>query len=243
MTPWFKSNPTYFRHERDAITERQPSLVLEILSAGTQLTQTHKLTHDRAVCRGMYVLNVPESDRHYDYSIIVATRSTHPRDIPLLFCNDPKLPIDIPDRHIINAGQACLGVNTEIKAKWQSNRGIIGFFEDFVEPFLSWQLFYEAHGHAGPFGQRSHGAKGILEFYAEFLGLPYELHIPMFMEMLGRLNKPKGHEPCPCGSGRKLRYCHASLVWDTWGKLDRKDIHEDLASLRKSTCKGFLPAI
>jgi hypothetical protein len=69
---------------------------------------THALYAERAICRGTYLLRVPESVRGYEYSITVITRSAYPVEMPALCCNDPKLPAGILDRHIMSDGMACL---------------------------------------------------------------------------------------------------------------------------------------
>jgi len=232
MIPWYKGSPTLFQHEKEAVAICQPSLEFEILPGGTQLTQTRKLISESAVCRGTYALRVPNSENHYDYSIIVITHPSHPREMPSLHCNDPRLPAGNLDRHIMSTGEACLGVRAEIRRKWSAGRGIVGFFDDFVSPFLAWQVYYEAHGHSGPFGQRSHGVQGVIEFYTEVLGFNDGIHIAAFMELLARRNRPKGHECCPCGSGRKLRDCHADVVRNAWGKVAWQDAQADLALLK-----------
>lgn len=238
MTPWFRADAAFYQREVDAVRNYQPSLALEILPAGARIGNKKKPVQDSVVCRGKYVLKVPETERHYDYSILALTQQTHPRDMPILFCDDPKLPVGVLDRHILDDCQACLGVRAEIRMKWQPKRGIVGFLQDFVEPFLAWQLYYETHGNAGPFGERKHGAEGIIEFYAEYLEIPGDDHISAFMELLVRRNKPKGHELCPCASGKKLRDCHASLVWNAWGRIPLQDVQVDLISLQSAATKA-----
>lgn len=233
MRQWFDSDPEYFQKENAAVKTEQPGLSLEIAPKGTRVTESHSLACDRAICRGTYALRVPDSDRSYEYSITLITHATHPEGLPALCCNDPKLPAGNLARHIMSDGTACLGVGAEIKRRWRPENGLVGFFHDFVSPFLAWQVYYEANGHAPPTGQRAHFGKGILEFYAEDLGLPDLSGVSDFMKLLAKQDRPKGHLTCPCGSGKKLRDCHGELIWRARENLPWQHVRDDLALLDK----------
>lgn len=231
MRQWFDADPEYFRKEQAAVATEQPGLSLEIVPKGTRVTESHSLTCDRAICRGKYALRVPDSDRSYDYSITVITHATHPEGLPTLCCNDTKLPSGNLARHIMSDGTACLGVGAEIKRRLHPENGLVGMFHDLVSPFLAWQVYYETNGHAPPTGQRAHFGKGILEFYAEDLGLPDLSGVPDFMKLLAKQDRPKGHLICPCGSGKKLRDCHGDLIWRARENLPWQHVRDDFAQL------------
>ena len=231
MRQWFDSNPELFLKEKTEVAIEQPGLVLEIALKGTRVNQTQVLKHDHAICRGIYMLRGPDSDRYYEYSIVVITRAKHPREMPVLFCDDQKLPAGIFDRHIMSDGTACLGIGAELKRKWRPENGLVGFFRDYVTPFLAWQVYYDEFGHAPPSGQRSHGAMGIMEFYAEELGLTDSTRAPDFMMLLAKKERPGGHLPCPCGSGRKLRDCHGNELWRARESLNWQHVLEDIGQL------------
>lgn len=144
---------------------------------------------------------------HVDTSYEFGIGLLYPSDYRL-FCDDSKLPIDTLDRHILSEGQACLGVPTDIRRRWQEAPDIISFLDTIVAPFLAWQLHYDAFGSPPPWGERAHFGKGVVQYYAEILGLPDTANIIGFMRLMTRKNPPRGHEPCPCGSGQNLRNCH-----------------------------------
>ena len=233
MRQWFDSNPEYFQKEKDAVAIEQPGMALEKAPKGTRVTPTHSLVCERAICRGKYLLRVPDSGRGYEYSVTVITSSAYPVEMPTLCCNDPKLPAGILDRHIMSDGMVCLGIGGELKRKWRPENGLVGFFRDYVTPFLAWQVYYDEFGHAPPSGQRSHGAKGIMEFYAEDLGLTELSCVPDFMKLLAKQERPGGHLLCPCGSGKKLRDCHGGTIWRARETLKWKHVQEDLSQLEK----------
>ena len=198
---------------------------------------------------GTYVLEVPGSRREIPYGIALVTPENYPKELPEMFCNDPKLPIGNTDRHIAEDGKACLGVRAEIAMRWRSHPTILAFLESFVAPFLAWQFYYDVFKQPPPWGARPHGLEGIIEFYREILGMPSlsQDSVIGFMDLLARKNNPKGHEVCPCGSGKKLRHCHAQLVYTLRLRLPGTDVAQDMKAIfkikevRKKAVKASLP--
>jgi hypothetical protein len=83
----------------------------------------------------------------------------------------------------------------------------------------------------GRLGKWAHGAKGIFQFYRELLNAPDLRVITTYLDYL-TAKKVKGHWPCPCGSGMKLRDCHFSRIQDLREKISRKDAERSLATLK-----------
>jgi hypothetical protein len=230
---WYKSNQKLFREERESVALKHPSLTLEILGPGTAINKYVSLKIERAVAYGAYHLLIPGTEQEIGYSIAVCLPDAYPRDVPVMFCNDPKLPVDI-DRHILDDGRACLGVAAEVQHKWKSAPNIVSFLDEFVAPFLAWQVYYDAYSCPPPWDQRSHGKQGIWEFYAEILGLEGSTNIEGFMDLLARKNTPGGHELCPCGSGKRLRSCHRVAVSAARENVSWRDVKIDLNLLKRS---------
>lgn len=243
MSIWYQSNQRLFREEKTALTIGQPLMALTILPQGTWLNRVTQLKKESAVALGTYALVVPESTRHYDYGIAITLSHDHPLSMPVMYGDDPKLPIGVLDRHILANGQACLGVPGDVRRRWNPEAGIMGFLDGFVAPFLVWQVYFDAHGGPPPWGQRPHHGQGILDFYAEILGIPVvDASVSQYMALLARKNAPKGHEPCPCGSGRKLRHCHAELIALTRKTLNWQFARADLETLQKFPTKPLSEA-
>jgi hypothetical protein len=230
---WYQDNQKLFREEKKSLICKHPSMALEILQPGAVINNYISLKTEMAVAHGTYQLLIPRTDKKIGYSIAVCLPNTYPREVPVMFCNDPKLPVEI-DRHILNDGRACLGVTADIKQRWSGARSISFFLDDLVAPFLAWQVYYEAYGCPPPWDQRSHGKKGILEFYAEILGIEANANIEGFMALLARQNIPGGHEMCPCGSGQRLRACHRGAVSAARDKVDWQDVTLDIQLLKNS---------
>ena len=182
------------------------------------------------MARGIFALEVPGTNRKYEYEIALVFPEDYPKHPPTMYGNDPKLPVDI-DRHIITGGQACLGAPSEIRHKWMSGANIVSFLDEIVAPFLAWQVYYDNYGCPPEWGQRSHGKEGILEFYAEILGLRANVNVREFMNLLARKNTPGGHEVCPCASGRRLRNCHVESVIKARRLVSPDDVLLDIRML------------
>jgi hypothetical protein len=76
-----------------------------------------------------------------------------------------------------------------------------------VRNFFLSQIIVES-GRPWPFDQWAHGKKGLLQAYGELLGVTEERQITTYLDYLAS-KKARGHWPCPCGSTKRLRDCHA----------------------------------
>jgi hypothetical protein len=231
MTRWYKSNRKLFREERAALASAAPLLGMIIAGPGFKLNKRSVLSLESVVVHGTYGISIPDSVQQFEYGISILMPAKYPKQIPIMFCNDPKLPIGNIDRHILDNGSACLGVYADIMTRWAIEPGIVNFLEKFVAPFLVWQAYYDAHQRPTSWGQRSHFAEGIIEYYAEVLGMNKCPSVVEFMKLLARKNRPKGHERCPCGSGGRLRNCHKELLYRTREKVAWQYVAKDLQTV------------
>lgn len=232
MGQWYESDRRLFREEREALAAASPLLRLAVVGPHFKLNDECELKKECAIVHGTYDLHIPESSRQIEYGIVLVFPEHYPKRPPELFCNDPKLPIGNIDRHIMHNGHACLGVQAEIGMRWSQCPTIIDFLENLIAPFLAWQAYYDVHQEPPPWGQRSHFAKGILEFYAELFGMQPDASVVNFIRLLARKNRPKGHESCPCHSGKRLRNCHRDLLYKTRESVAWQDAAHDLQVLR-----------
>ena len=234
MTPWYKSNRKLFREERAALTAVAPLLGMVNTGPGFRLNSERSLKQESVVVHGTYGILIPDSAQQIEYGISILMPIKYPKQFPDMFCNDPKLPIGNIDRHIMDDGSVCLGVYADIMTRWSKKSGIVSFLENFVAPFLVWQAYYDAHLKPPPWGERSHFAKGIIEYYVELLGMNNCRSVVEFMRLLARKNRPKGHEVCPCGSGYRLRNCHRKLLYNTREKVAWQYVAKDLQTVLRN---------
>jgi len=234
MGQWYEGNRKLLREERKAVASACPLLRLVVVGPGFEINSLCRLKLECAVVHGIYNLHIPDLCRQIEYGIVLVLPSNYPKAAPRMFCNDPKLPIDNINRHIMSDGRACLGVQAEISMRWSLGSTIVDFLNELVAPFLVWQAYYDTNKKPPPWGERSHFAQGILEFYAELLGRSLDSSVIGFMRLLARKNRPKGHELCPCNSGRRLRNCHRDLLYKTRERVVWQDVAYDLEVLARA---------
>lgn len=230
MSRWY-NNLQLFNMERDRIAQEYPMLRMIIASAGFRINSAIQLWKESVVVHGSYELQIPDSEDSEQFGIVLVLPDNYPKSPPMLFCNDPRLPIDELDRHILTYGQACLGIGADIGMRWPAGSTTADFLKDLVAPFLIWQAYYEVFGEPPPWGERKHFGPGILQFYKELLGETEDVTLINFIRLLARKNTPKGHEWCPCGSGKRLRNCHKNLVLETRQRLQWQYVQQDLDTL------------
>ena len=88
-------------------------------------------------------------------------------------------------------------------------------------------------GQPWPFGQWAHGARGVFQFYRELLHTSDLGVMTTYLDYLAA-KKVKGHWPCPCRKGKKLRDCHFEQIKELRGKISRKDAERSLNILKRA---------
>lgn len=133
----------------------------------------------------------------------------HPHVPPVVYEVGGRIPRHI-DRHTYQSGALCLGVPEELWPKPGTAINLADFLNQHVRSYLVANTLVE-EGQPWPFGERSHGHKGTLEFYAEKYGIDNPTAV---MSLLSYAIKTasKGHWNCFCGSGKRMRDCHPDTV-------------------------------
>lgn len=135
-----------------------------------------------------------------------------PGDFPLAFPKVKELShcIDKNYPHRYTDGQFCLASDLELKMFFSQDTDICSFIEKYVIPYLYTYRFYEEYG-VYPYGERSHGPMGDLEYLKDLFGVDdwgQVLDIMLFV-----MQSPyRGHLLCPCGSGKRIRNCHGEIL-------------------------------
>lgn len=191
---------------RGAVARRQPELNVSIDA-------------DTIIVDGRFVVSSPEGPFDY-YDVRITITAGFPLEEPRVFETGNRLPRVI-DRHVFPSGACCLGIWEEWLIK--SDRSFDTFLTGIAHDYFVSQTHFELKG-VWPFGERSHGNIGIVESYADVLGVSRELGVVCrYLESLNRLTV-KGHIICPCGSGKRVRNCHSDKINDL-----RRRIAPDLA--------------
>ena len=166
------------------------------------------------------------------YSIEITLPSDYPTVVPIVRETGGQIP-RLADNHFNSAnGELCLFVPTERWRYFPVGATLLDFLNGPVRNHLL-GLSLRRLGEKWPFGERSHGEAGIIESYSELLGTREEAAIIQYVECLSKPNL-KGHWPCPCGSGKKLRQCHLPFINDLRQKVSVSDAAKSLSFLKRA---------
>ncbi|TPI12217.1 SEC-C domain-containing protein [Mesorhizobium sp. B4-1-3] len=140
-----------------------------------------------------------------EFNIRMELPDLYPRREPKVFEVGGRIPRN-PDRHINPDGDCCVTVwENWLAASRDHSFG--SFLKGPLSEYFLGQFWFEKTGK-WPFGERPHGLKGLEEAYADALGIANKRESLLYHLRLLSQDWPKGHWPCPCGSGKALRRCH-----------------------------------
>lgn len=107
-------------------------------------------------------------------------------------------------------GTLCVAAALEARIKFAECPTLIGFVENLLIPYLYSFSYKEKYGNL-PYGELSHGAKGLLEYYRDFFNVSDDSYVVGLLRIISDDNY-RGHHDCPCESGKILRQCHGSQL-------------------------------
>lgn len=125
----------------------------------------------------------------------------------------------IADRHVYPDGRACLFVEAEYWFKHPDGLDLVQFLRGPVMSYFIGQMSYEQEKR-WPFGDRSHGGAGVVEFYGPLVGSHEPRVIKQFLEMIVA-KKLRSTWRCPCRSGLRLWDCHGDIVRKLRARIKR----------------------
>ena len=155
--------------------------------------------------------------------------------IAAIAARDGKISADL---HIYNiTGALCLASAMELERAFQDGFSLPIFIDEFVVPYMFAQSYYQTHG-AWLWGELGHGYKGLLEWLGRLVDYDGEDVVATYRALMAQPDalearellqkRCRGHKPCPCGSGRKVRDCCPELK-------------TAIARLRGARSRGGLP--
>ena len=215
---WHRENPSLYETEQRTVETQYPDLNLAVVG---------DFVHVRGAFPVMF-----EGHALDRYSVELQLARDHPKSLPVVREVGGRIPRHA-DRHIIsNDGTACVLLPDERWRFWPPGAPLLNFLTGPLHSFFLAQSLVE-RGDPWPFGQWSHGAIGIVEFYSEMLGTKDIRMIARYLDYLAS-KEIKGHWPCPCHTGRRLRDCHMKLLLDLRSKIARKDATNSLNMINNS---------
>ena len=168
-----------------------------------------------------------EGDQEVDrYQVKITVSDDFPRSLPVVFETAGRIPPDA-DHHMYGNGSACLFAPGERWRYWPTGSRFVDFLDGPVRSFFIGQALFELTGE-WPFGQRSHGAKGIIEAYGEMIRSRNPAVVVRYLEVLSR-RKLRPRSPCPCRSGNPMHSCHLPKIASLRAKVPYRDARHALA--------------
>lgn len=215
--PWHRAYPALFDKERAEVEAAYPNLHFHVVNDNVLVRGTFPIAFERKGLDG--------------YLIEIELSRDYPKSIPIVRETGGRIP-RTADRHMNPAdGTACILLPDERWNVWPHGSTLLQFLDVPVRNFFLGQSLVEL-GDPWPFGQWGHGANGIREYYAQLLGADDIRVVTGYLDCLSK-KKIKGHWPCPCRSGKRLRDCHSTLVQDLATKIARQVAAQSFEKLRE----------
>ncbi|MCQ9209391.1 SEC-C domain-containing protein [Granulicatella seriolae] len=100
---------------------------------------------------------------------------------------------------------------------------LVRWIDFFVIPYFFSYEYYQKY-KIYPFGERSHGTLGIIEYYQEYFKVDSTDDVLNLVQYFLKCKKYRGHIQCPCGSEKKLRDCHGKEALEVMKSAEKKII-------------------
>lgn len=113
-----------------------------------------------------------------------------------------------------------MGSPTRLRLILAETPSLLSFVERCVIPYLYGYSIVESGGVL-PFGELSHGTRGLRDDLAAMLGVDDDLVLLGFVRLLAKKKREANKLPCPCGSGMRLGRCHNRKLNTLREKLGR----------------------
>ena len=157
------------------------------------------------VIHGIYQINEYILNEHYfaNFEVKIIITSKYPKEIPQVYVFGNRLD---KCEHRYADDMLCLETEHNLKAFLKKKPTLKEFLIEFFNSFLVGFLHFEKYGEY-LFGERKHGDVGIIEMYQERFSTKDKKLAFQLLEIIA-LKKYRGHNMCPCNSGKRIRNCH-----------------------------------
>jgi hypothetical protein len=152
-----------------------------------------------------------------EYSLTIQVPDGYPRLLPSVWEVKKRIP---PKFHKLDDGSLCLGSETRLRLILLRSPSILSFVDMCVVPYLYGHSFFEKHGRM-PFGELSHGRKGVIEDLAELFVVDERIVLD-FVAVAAMKKSVANKLSCPCGSSLRLGSCHRKRVNTLRDRLGRR---------------------
>ncbi len=131
-----------------------------------------------------------------------------PEELPIVHEIGNKIP---KEYHKNSSTALCLGTDVELYQIFYQDKKFSTFMNKILNPYLYRWLYISTY-NSEPWKDRPHGNNGIIESYAEILGIDKAPEtVLQFLYILANENA-RINTKCPCGSGKKTKCCHMHIL-------------------------------
>lgn len=176
-----------------------------------------------------------------NFNVLLVLPNDYPLSPPLAQETGGRIPLDVDDHVYPSTSDLCLGAPLNIKLKFLGNPCLLYFVTDILIPFLYSFCYKQQYGKM-PYGERSHGAKGILEDYQELFGVQDIKSTLGLLKILAD-NTYRGHHPCSCDSGAILRKCHGAQLQNLMSIQSSKQFQREMIYILKSLSEESIKSL
>lgn len=162
----------------------------------------------------------------FDIKILV------PADYPNSLARVWEIGNRIPKRYHINPDSTlCIGTQIEVEYALSDNNSLIEFVEQILIKYLFGFAVWERTGKF-LFGERKHGAEGILEFYQIYFNVKDFESAKRLLYYLSSMKRYSRKKWCPCKSSRRMRHCHGEKIKHILSVSSRSRFRDDYEACR-----------
>jgi len=144
------------------------------------------------------------SNKNYELSVFVPVSDGK---IPYVIDRSGSIEKDYPHRY--PDGMLCLATEIDMVLEFEKDPSLVNWMQRFVEPYYVIYEYYKRYGEY-PEGDRAHGEDGIVQSYMDIFSVDGQHAVCLLNEIV--YEAYRGHHPCPCDSGKRLRNCHGEIV-------------------------------
>lgn len=163
------------------------------------------------------------------FNLEITVSKDYPSQIPIVKEVSDRIDKDYPHRY--KDGQLCLASNFELKMYISQNANISSFINMYIIPYLYTYRYYEEYDGVYPFGERSHGIVGDLEYIKELFMVDEWKQVFDIIYFIS-YSSYRGHLLCPCGSGKRIRNCHSDTLMKVMNAGLKNECKEILIELK-----------
>ncbi len=207
---WYQKEPTKFSNLQRDLIKKFPTLRIQI-------------SNEKVIIVGMFPVKSNKATIN-EYLLEIILPDNYPEDLPAINELQGKIP-RTPEWHTNGDGTLCPVLPSEYWSR-KSECRLIEYLENEVTGLLLAADYFRLKGH-WPFSEHRHGYDGYRDYYGKRLGIENPTIVQEFINDI-HTNRLKGHFDCPCKSGKKLRNCHATVLWQLRAEMPQDRIRNHL---------------